>query len=88
VRRRLVRWFLVVLSVAVALAVVGVIGLTWESRAEDICREQAPRTTSEYSVTWDWDGFAYVCDYREPSEQPKRIGILDAFHSGDSRRHR
>lgn len=83
------RWFLVVLSASiVALVAVGFIGLTWNDRADDICREQAPRTASAYSITWEWDEFAYVCDYRAPAEPSRRVGIVDAFHSGGSQRHR
>lgn len=81
-------WSLVVLSsTVVALVAVGVISLTWSDRADDICREQA-RTASGYSVTWDWAEFAYVCDYRAPAEPSRRVGIVDAFHSGGSQRHR
>ena len=48
---------------------------------------RAPKAASDYSVTWDWDGFAYVCDYRVPSVQPQRVGIIDAFHGDERRRH-
>lgn len=83
--RRLV---VVVSSIIVALVAVGLVGITWNQRAEDICREQAPETTGDYSITWEWSEFAYVCDYREPTEPPRRVGIVDAFHSGGSQRHR
>jgi hypothetical protein len=76
------------MSLALALVGVGVIGLTWKGRADDICREQAPRTANDYSITWEWDEFAYICDYGVPSEQPKRVGVIDAFHGDGSRRHR
>jgi hypothetical protein len=78
----------VVSSSIVALLAVGLISVTWNQRAEDICREQAPRTAGGYSVTWEWDDFAYVCDYRAPAEPTRRVGITDAFHSGGSQRHR
>jgi hypothetical protein len=78
----------VVVSLSVALAAVGVMGLSWNDRADDICREQAPPTASDYSITWEWDEFAYICDYRVPSEPPRRIGVIDAFHGGGSQRHR
>jgi hypothetical protein len=67
---------------------VGIIGVTWNERADDICREEAPQPMSGYSITWDWAEFAYVCDYRAPAEQPQRVGITDAFHGGGSQRHR
>ena len=74
------------LVVACLCVAVVVVGLTWKSRAEDLCRERAPMASSEPSVTWDWEGFAYVCDYRVPSVEPRRVGIIDAFH-GDQKRH-
>jgi hypothetical protein len=85
---RLVRWSLVVLSVSTvaALAVVAV-GVSWSNRANDICLEDAPATTPGYSVTWEWGELAYVCDYRRPTEQPRRVGIIDAFHGEGGRRH-
>jgi hypothetical protein len=86
---RLVRWSLVVASSSIlVLGAVGLIGVTWNQRAEDICREEAPGTASGDSVAWKWDDFAYVCDYRSPGEEPRRVGITDAFHSGGSQRHR
>ena len=84
---RLARWSLVALSLAVAVAAVALIGVSWKGRADDICREEAPRTGSSYSLTWKWDEVAYVCDYRAPRE-PRRVGVIDAFHSGGSQRHR
>ena len=86
--RRLVRWSLVVGCMSVAVAAMGVIGLTWKDRADDICREQAPRTASDYSITWEWDELAYVCDDRVTSTPPKRVGVIDAFHRGGNQRHR
>jgi hypothetical protein len=77
-----VKW---ILSVAVALAAAILIGVTWKQRADDLCRNDAP-TASGYSVSWEWSELAYVCDYRSRSQQPKRIGITDAFH-GDRPRH-
>ena len=87
--RRLVRSSLVVLSSSiVAVVVVISVSLTWNDRADDICNEQAPRTASDYSSTWDWAEFAYVCDYGAPRENPRRVGIIEAFHGEGSRRHR
>jgi hypothetical protein len=87
--RRLARWSLVVVSSSiVALVAVISVSVTWNDRADDICREQAPRTASDYSSTWDWAEFAYVCDYGAPDEDPRRVGIIDAFHGEGSRRHR
>lgn len=80
---RLVVW---TLSLSVALAAVTLIGVAWNQRADDLCREEAPETARGYSVSWEWDELAYVCDYRLPHEQQKRIGIIDAFH-GEGRRH-
>ena len=79
---------MVVSATVVAALAVGLIGVTWNQRAEDICREQAPQTATGYSMSWEWDDFAYVCDYRAPTAQSERIGIIDAFHSGGSQRHR
>ena len=82
-------WSLLILSSSiVALVAVGLVSAVWNERADDICREQAPRTASGYSVTWEWAEFAYVCDYRAPSEDQRRVGIIDAFHGDGSRRHR
>lgn len=75
-----------ILFVSVALAAVILVGVTWNQRADDLCRKDAPPAANGYSVSWEWGEFAYVCDYRSRSEQPKRIGITDAFH-GDRRRH-
>ena len=87
--RRLARWSLVGLSVStvVAVAVVSA-GFIWSDRANDICREEAPPTATRHSATWEWAELAYVCDYREPTEQPRRVGVIDAFHGDGSRRHR
>ena len=87
--RRLVRRSLVVLSVStVAVVAVVSLGFSWNDRADDICREEAPPMATGYSATWEWAEFAYVCDYREPGKQPRRVGIIDAFHGDGSRRHR
>jgi hypothetical protein len=87
--RRLVKWSVLVLSSSIVAAVAVIaVSLTWNDRADDICREQAPRTASDDSSTWDWAEFAYVCDYRAPREKPRRVGIIDAFHGEGSRRHR
>ena len=86
--RRLVRWSLALISLGiVAVVAVGFIGLTWNKRADDICRKEAPRT-SGYSVTWDWAELAYVCDYRAPGARTRRVGVTDAFrHPGPKPRH-
>jgi hypothetical protein len=85
----LARWSLVAAaSLVVVIAALGVIGVSWKGRADDICREKAPRTGSSYTLAWKWDEFAYVCDYQAPSEPPRRVGVIDAFHSGGSQRHR
>jgi hypothetical protein len=87
--RKLVRWSLVVLSLSiVALGAAGFIGLSWNHRADDICREEAPPKASGYSITWDWAEFAYVCDYRAPSAGTRRVGVTDVFrHPGPRPRH-
>lgn len=88
--RKLVRWSVVVLSLSiVALGAVGFIGESWNDRADDICREEAPRNASGYSITWDWAEFAYVCDYRAPNNAgTRRVGVTDAFrHPGPRPRH-
>jgi hypothetical protein len=85
---RLVRWILALVSSGVvALLAVGLVGVAWNQRAEDVCRENAPRA-SGYSVKWEWGEFAYVCDYRASTEPSRRVGIVDAFHGGGSQRHR
>lgn len=85
--RRLPRWSLLAASLVVALAVLSLIGLSWRGRADDICREKAPKNGSSYTIAWTWDEFAYVCDYRAPGEPLRRVGVIDAFHSGGSKRH-
>jgi len=84
--RRLPRWSRVVLSLAAVLAAVLAAGVAWNQRADDLCREDAPTTADGYTVSWDWGELAYVCDYGMSREEPKRIGLIDAFH-GDGRRH-
>lgn len=84
--RRLPRWSLLALSVVAAAAVAVGVGAAWNQRAGELCREDAPAAASGYTVRWEWDELAYVCDYDLPSEQPRRIGIVDAFH-GEGRRH-
>ncbi len=87
--RRLVLWSLVVLSLSiVALGAVGFMSLSWNHRADGICREEAPPSASGYSITWDWAEFSYVCDYRGPVERIRRVGITEAFrHPGPKPRH-
>jgi hypothetical protein len=84
---RLPRWALLVASLVVAVLAVGLIGVSWKGRADDICQKEAPPTGSSYSIEWKWDEFAYVCDYQAPAEPPRRVGPLDAFHSGGRQRH-
>jgi hypothetical protein len=81
------RWSLVAASLVVTLAVVGLIGFGWKGRADDICRKEAPATGSGYTIQWKWEEFAYVCDYQAPAKPPRRVGVLDAFHSGGRERH-
>ena len=83
---RLPRWSLVTASLVVALAAMTLVGVSWKDRADDICRKEAPETGSGYTLEWKWDSFAYVCDYRAPSEPERRVGVVDAFHTG-GRRH-
>jgi len=85
--RRLARRSVVAVSVLAAVAAAALIGVSWESRADDICREEAPRAGSSYSIEWKLDEFAYVCDYSAPSEPLRRVGVIDAFHRDGSRRH-
>jgi hypothetical protein len=82
--RRILAW---ALSLGAALAAAALVGVVWSQRADDLCREDAPGTARGYSVKWEWDEFAYVCSYRTPEPRSKRIGIVDAFHGDDKRRH-
>ena len=76
------------LGLSVVMVGLVALGLTWNHRADDICRKEAPRSASGYSVSWDWDEFAYVCDYRAPGDRTRRVGISDAFrHPGPRPRH-
>lgn len=87
--KRLVGWSLVVVSSTIlAVVAVSLISVNWNQRAGDICREEAPQAASGYAITWEWDEFAYVCDYRGPVEKSRRVGVTDAFHSGGNQRHR
>ena len=80
--RGLVRWFFGVIALSiVAVVAVAFVGPTWNHRADDICREQAPPSSSGYSISWEWTEFAYVCDYRAPGELTRRVGITEAFSS-------
>lgn len=74
-------------SLVVAVAAVALGAVSWQDRANDICREDAPATGGGYTIEWTWDEFAYVCDYQAPAEPRRRVGVLDAFHRGDRRRH-
>jgi hypothetical protein len=75
------------LSLGAALAAAALVGVAWNQQADELCREDAPRTATGYSVEWEWDEFAYVCSYRTPEPRSSRIGIIDAFHGDDKRRH-
>ena len=87
--RRLVRWSVVVLATGIiALVGVGFVVIVWNDRADGVCREEAPPTASGYAVTWEWSELAYVCNYRAPTRQTKRVGIIDAFHGEGRQRHR
>ena len=84
----LLRWLALAVSLVVVALAVGLLAVSWEDRADDVCREKAPSTGSSYTLAWKWDEFAYVCDYQSPSEPPRRVGVIDAFHSGGRQRHR
>ena len=82
------RWlFLLAASLVVAVAAVALAGVSWKERADDICRKDMPATGSGYTIEWKWEEFAYVCDYHAPAKPPRRVGVLDAFHSGGRQRH-
>jgi hypothetical protein len=72
----------------VAIAAVGLVGLAWQDRADDVCREKAPAGAGDYAVRWEWNELAYVCDYRAPEAKQRRVGIIDAFHGEGAERHR
>lgn len=62
---------------ALALVSSGVaIDVVWNYGAEDVCREKAPSGTTGYSITWQWDQLAYVCDYDGAAE--RRVGFTEA----------
>ena len=82
------RALLIVSAGIVAVLAASLVGITWNQRADDVCRENVSGAAGGYSVRWEWNDFAYVCDYRAPAEQSKRVGIVDAFHSDGRRRHR
>jgi hypothetical protein len=82
--RRSLAW---TLSVGAALAAAALVGAAWNQRADVVCREEAPSRASGWTLDWEWDEFAYVCNYRTPGARPKRVGIVDAFHGDDQRRH-
>lgn len=87
--RHVARWLAIVTLSVVALAGgAALVGVSWNDRANDVCREQAPATESGYTVTWEWSEAAYVCNYRARDAQTKRVGIVDAFHGEGRRRHR
>ena len=84
---RLPRWSLVAALLVVAGAAVALGAVTWKERADDICAKETA-AQGGYALEWKWDEFAYVCDYQAPAEPPRRVGLLDAFHSGGRQRHR
>lgn len=75
-------------GLAATAAVVVALALTWESKADSICREKAPGQESDYSVRWEWAELAYVCDYSGGEVERQRVGIIDAFHGDGTQRHR
>ena len=83
---RLPRWSLIVASLVAALGAAALVSVSWKERADDICRKDAPAMGSGYTMEWQWDEFAYVCDYQAPSEPERRVGVIDAFHE-NGRRH-
>jgi hypothetical protein len=76
----------VVASLVAAFGAAALVGVSWEDRAAEICGKEAPATGSDYTMAWNWDEFAYVCDYQEASEPERRVGVIDAFH-GSGPRH-
>lgn len=80
---------LLALTVAVAaVAAAASLGIAWEAKADKVCRVKAPASTAGYVVRWEWDEFAYVCDYRAPEANERRVGLVDAFHGDGAQRHR
>lgn len=71
-----------------AAAAVASMGLAWEAKADKVCRVKAPAGADGYSVRWEWDELAYVCDYRAPEAKERRVGLVDAFHGDGAQRHR
>lgn len=84
---RLPRWSLIVASLVAALGAAALVGVSWKDRADDICREDASATGSGFTVEWQWDEFAYVCDYQAPAKPRQRVSIIDAFHGDGRQRH-
>ena len=82
------RWILTAASLLLALGTVGMIGAGWKDRANEICGKEAPRSGGDFTLSWQWDQIAYVCDYRAPDEPPRSVSVLDAFHSDGSRHGR
>jgi hypothetical protein len=75
-----------VVSLVAALGAAAVVGVSWQDRADEICRKEAPAKGSGYTIAWKWDEFAYVCEYRGSGEPERRVGVIDAFHR-DGPRH-
>ena len=78
------RW---IVALGAGLAAVALIGVTWNQRADELCRKGAPATAGDYSVRWEWNELAYECDYPAAGSEAKRVGLLDAFHGDGRRRH-
>jgi hypothetical protein len=83
------RWTLAAVA-AVAVTALGAVsvGAAWDDRARDVCRDEAPLGSTGYSTRWQWGQFAYVCDYRGTGGEQRRVGLVDAFHGEEARRHR
>jgi hypothetical protein len=68
----------VLLATVLALGLVTAgftLDIVWNDGAEDVCREDAPASTSGYSITWGWDRLGYVCDY---GVTERRVGLTEA----------
>ncbi|HEU4689373.1 MAG TPA: hypothetical protein VFS23_13455 [Vicinamibacterales bacterium] len=84
---RLARWSLMAASLAAALGAAALVGVSWKGRADDICRKEALSRASGFTVEWQWDEFAYVCDYEAPTKPQRRVSIINAFHGDGRKRH-
>src|SRR5687767_5447511 len=71
-RFRAMRKSLLALAVGgAAVAAVASLGVAWEAKADKVCRAKAPASANGYSVRWEWDELAYVCDYRAPAAKER-----------------